>query len=297
MLINEIKSNHIILDNNDSEKADKILEELENWPEEILTSHKSASHMIHKLVFLADIGFNKTDDRIKNLINKIIQNKSKEGIYQVKMNIPKHFGGTGEDQFAWALCDAPLIMYALIKFGVDYNKHLKEGIDFLFGTARNNGWPCKCSNELGKFRGPGKKDDPCPYANLIMLKIANMIEEYKECENTKNGIESLLNCWEKSKEIHPYMFYMGTDFRKLKFPFIWYDILNVVDTLSKFNYVRKDKRFIEMVDIIKNKKTEIGEYIPESIWKSWSEWDFGQKKKPSKYMNYVINNILIRIEK
>jgi hypothetical protein len=295
--IHDIENQTMFLDNDDSEKVERILKELENWPEETLTSHKSASHMIHKLVFLADIGLNKTDERIKNLVNKIIQHKSKEGVYQVKMNIPKHFGGTGEDQFAWALCDAPLIMYALIKFGVDYDTYLKEGITFLFETAQNNGWPCKCSDELGKFRGPGKKDDPCPYANLIMLKLANLVEEFKECESTKNGIEALLRCWEKSKEIHPYMFYMGTDFRKLKLPFIWYDILNVVDTLSKFEYVRKDKRFIEMVDIIKNKKTENGEYIPESIWKSWSEWDFGQKKKPSKYMKSVVNNILKRIER
>ncbi len=284
------------LDSNDNDKIEKILNELENWPEEILTSHKSASHMIHKLVFLADIGLDKTNSKIERIITKILKNISKQGLYQVKMNIPKHFGGTGEDQFAWALCDAPLIMYALIRFGVDYNNYLKDGIDFLFKTCRNNGWPCKCSDELGKFRGPGKKDDPCPYANLIMLKLGYLIDDYRESEYTKNGIETLLNCWEKSKEIHPYMFYMGTDFRKLKLPFIWYDILNVVDTLSRFDYIKKDKRFLEMVNIIQNKPKENSEYIPESIWKSWSDWDFGQKKKGSKYLTYVINNILTRLK-
>ena len=44
--------------------------------------------------------------------------QSAEGVFQVKVNIPTHFGGTGKDQFAWMLCDAPSIVYALAKLGV-----------------------------------------------------------------------------------------------------------------------------------------------------------------------------------
>jgi len=286
----------MILYEEDFEKINLILKELEDWPGDVLTSHKSASHLIHKLVFVADIDFEQKNERVKNIINEILKYKSKEGLYQVKMNIPRHFGGTGEDQYAWVLCDAPLIMYSLVKFKVDYNLYLKNGVDFLFSLAKDYGWPCKCSEQLGKFRGPGKKDDPCPYATLIMLKLASVIEDYKDCQTTKNGIEVILKCWDKSKEIHPYMFYMGYDFRKLKLPFVWYDILNIADILSRFEFVRKDKRFLEIIEIIRSKKNEKNEYIPESIWKSWGLWDFGQKKKPSKYLGYAIDEILSRIE-
>jgi hypothetical protein len=129
----------------DFEKLNIILKELEDWPKEVLTSHKSASHLIHKLVFVADMDFDHKNERVKNIINKILKYKSKEGLYQVKMNIPKHFEGTGENQYAWALCDAPLIMYSLFKFKVDYDIYLKNGVAFLFSIAKDFGWPCRCS--------------------------------------------------------------------------------------------------------------------------------------------------------
>jgi hypothetical protein len=77
----------LIPDNKDLEKTDAIIEELKDWPAAVLNSHKSASHPIHKLVFLADTGFNVEDARIRTITDKILQNKSKEGLYQVKMNI------------------------------------------------------------------------------------------------------------------------------------------------------------------------------------------------------------------
>jgi hypothetical protein len=107
-------------------------------------------------------------------------------------------------------------------------------------------------------------------------------------------IRAILNNWEKSSGIHPYMFYMGTDFRKLKAPFIWYDILNVSDVLSQSGHARADIRFIEMVDLIKTKPNIEGKYIPESVWLSWKEWDFGQKKKPSAWLTLLVMRILKR---
>lgn len=50
-------------------------------------------------------------------------------------------------------------------------------------------------------------------------------DEYKN--EISIGCNSLNTLWENSLNDHPYIFYMGTDFRKLKLPFIWYDILHV----------------------------------------------------------------------
>lgn len=278
------------------EKTLKIIEELKNWPGIVLSSHKSAGHPLHKLVFLADLGFKLGDPGIEEIVEKVLAHKSEEGVYQCLMNIPVHFGGTGEDQFAWAPCDAPLVFYALVKFGVDYELYLKKGVDFLFSICRENGWPCSCSKDLGKFRGPGRKEDSCPYANLIMLKLASAIEEYKYSHEARSGVESILNAWEKSKELHAYMFFMGTDFRKLKAPLVWYDILNVTDTLSRFDFARRDPRFLDMLSVIREKPVSNCGNIPESIWKSWSEWDFGQKKVPSAYLTYLVQRVIDRVE-
>ena len=92
------------------------------------------------------------------------------------------------------------------------------------------------------------------------------------------------------------MFYMGTDFRKLKAPFVWYDILHVLDVLSQLSWLRNDSRLKEMSDIIKSKADNEGKYTPESEWKAWKGWDFGQKKQPSRWLTFLVLRILGRIE-
>ena len=105
----------------------------------------------------------------------------------------------------------------------------------------------------------------------------------------------LLSLWENSLEFHPYMFYMGTDFRKLKAPAMWYDIVSVTDVLSHFEAVKADTRFIEMITLIKNKQDSNGLFTPESVYQKCKGWDFGQKKAPSLYLTYLCYRILNRV--
>jgi len=92
------------------------------------------------------------------------------------------------------------------------------------------------------------------------------------------GIETIFDLWRRQKETKPYLFGIGTDFRKLKLPFVWYDILNMVDTLSLYREVYEEKIFRDMLAVIMDKESE-GGYIPESIYMKARQWDFGQKKR------------------
>ena len=67
-----------------------------------------------------------------------------------------------------------------------------------------------------------------------MLKLLRLFPEFCDGQEVRAGIECLLSLWENSREAHPYMFFMGTDFRKLKVPYIWYDLLHVADVLSTY---------------------------------------------------------------
>ncbi len=250
-------------------QIDSIITELTNWPGTVLSSHKSANQLYHKLSFIVDLGFKQDDSRFNIIIEKIIEHASPEGPFQLPMNIPIHFGGTGQDQYSWALCDAPILVYCLAKLGLNKDNKVIEAKDFLVGLGSQNGYHCIVSKELGKFRGPGKKDDPCPYATMIMLKLMNLYDKDRISDYAKMSIDSLLNLWEQSKILHPYMFYMGTDFRKLKVPLIWYDILHFADTLSNFQYAQNDQRFKEIVYLIEQKADSNGLFTPESEWRAW----------------------------
>jgi hypothetical protein len=90
---------------------------------------------------------------------------------------------------------------------------------------------------------------------------------------------------------------MGTDFKKLKAPFIWFDILHVTDVLTRFDFLGGDPRLEEMVQIIESKRDENGLYKAESIYRSWKEWDFGQKRSPSPWITFKAYSIIDRWNK
>jgi hypothetical protein len=125
-----------------------------------------------------------------------------------------------------------------------------------------------------------------------MLKLISRVPELREGRSAKIGVETLLTLWDESKERHPYMFFMGTDFRKLKAPMFWYDILHVTDILSRFKWARKDKRFKEMLGFLESKADGDGRFVPESVWTVWKDWDFSQKKVPSRGLTFFVQRIL-----
>ncbi len=273
-----------------------LITELSQWPGAILKSHKDANHPIHKLTFLADVGLKADDPGMNVLIEKILSHQSPEGPFQVLTNIPTHFGGSGKDELSWMLCDAPVVIYALMKFGLENDPRVQQAMNYLVGTVRDNGWPCAASPVLGKFRGPGRKDDPCPYANLVMLKALSQSAQFRDHPSCRIGAETLLNLWERRKEVKPYLFAMGTDFSKLKAPLIWYDLLHVLNVLTQFPWLKNDRRLLAMAEILKSKMDEQGRFTPESIWLAWKGWEFGQKKAPSRWLTFLVLRILKQLE-
>jgi hypothetical protein len=183
-----------------------------------VTNHKNPDLPIHKLLFLLGLGFDTDVPEIQMAIDEILKHKDRNGVFQSLTKIPIHFGGTGNDMFSWSLCDAPLMLLALLKAGINYQEHLKPGVDYLLSLCGDNGFPCATSQELGRFRGPGRKEDCCPYATLVMTNLLAHIPEYRDSAAAYSAVETLLLLWEHSREQHPYIFYMGNDFRKLKAP-------------------------------------------------------------------------------
>ena len=275
-------------------KITGLLTELSEWPGTVLNSHRSASQPFHKLEFVADLGLNISDPPIKKIVDKVMKHQSEQGPFQLPTMIPTHFGGSGKEAWTWALCDAPVILASLIQMGMRDDPRIQKAVEYLNNLVRDNGWPCAVSPELGKFRGPGRREDPCPYATLVMLKVLAHVPELRKSKLAMIGVATLLSLWDNSRETHPYMFYMGTDFRKLKAPLFWYDILHVLDVLRHFEYARQDKRFDQMLKIVEAKADGDGRYIPESIWTAWKDWDFGQKKIPSPGMTFFIQRIVKR---
>ena len=279
-----------------SRQVQELLTELESWPGTVIASHKSAGQPFHKLTFIADLGLHAGDPQVDVIAAAVLRHQSAEGPFQLPLPAEPGAGGTGQAQWGWALCDAPLLVYALARFGFAKDPAVARAVAHLTGLLRANGWPCAVSSALGSFRGPGRKDDPCPYANLAMLKALSALEEWRDGDACRTGAETLLGLWEASTTRHPYMFYMGTDFRKLKVPLVWYDLVHVLDVLSRFPWLRTDARLLDMLAVLKQKAGADGRFTLESVWTAWQDWEFGQKRTPSRWLTLTAWRIIRRIE-
>jgi len=271
-----------------------LVAELGDWPGKALASHKSAEQLFHRLSLAAELGLRKTDRGAKAIASKVMAYPSPEGPFGLRMNIGKAHGGSGEDAWGWALCDAPVTLRALARMGWAEEPAFRKAVDHLVGLkAIERGWPCATSPSLG-FRGPGKKSDPCPYATLVMLELLAELDLERYATEARNAADCLLGLLERSREEHPYIFYMGDDFRKLKAPMLWYDLAHVLDALSRVESIRKDRRLGEMLDLLEAKGGEELLFTPESAYLAWKGYDFGQKKECSPYLTALCLGILGR---
>ena len=273
-----------------------LLAEVATWPGPAIKRHNDASLLLHKLTFLLELGIKSTDSAIQPTLDRILNQRSQEGMFQVVTAISPNFGGSGQDQWLWMLCDTPLIISVLAKMGLQADDRVQAAARYLTGLLRENGWPCAAATEVGRFRGPGRKDDPCPYATLVSLEALAQFPDWADSQVCRSGAESLLHLWQRRKETKPYLFAMGSDFAKLKAPLIWYDILHVTNVLTQFEWLRGDGRLREMAGIIRKKADAEGRFTPESVWLAWKEWDFGQKRSPSTWLTLLAQRILRRME-
>jgi hypothetical protein len=227
----------------------------------------------------------------------VMAHQSEVGPFQIVVNIPKAFGGTDEDMWTWIACDAPTLLFALMSMGMKDDPRIDQAIKHLLDLVEENGWRCCSAPELGRFRGPGRKEDPCPIVNVYMLKVMSLYQDLLESPTAGLGLEMLFGHWEKQPDRKMYLFGIGTDFRKLKYPFVWYDILHVVDVLSRYPQIQSDVRFQEMVRTITAQANGEGRFTASSMYQAWKGWSFANKKEPSPWLTFLVLRILKRVGK
>ncbi|MBN1147469.1 MAG: hypothetical protein JXA78_09445 [Anaerolineales bacterium] len=276
-------------------KIQEMIAEAAAWPGYALKRHNDAAHPLYKFSTLADFGLRTDDPGMGAGIEAVLAHQSPQGAFQSLLNIPRAFGGTDEDTWTWVLCDAPTLLYALLAMGVQDDERIQRAVEHLEGLVEENGWRCVAAPELGKFRGPGRKDDPCPVANLYALKALAQLPEKRDSPAAHAGAEILLRHWAGEARPKMYLFGAGSDYRKLKYPFVWYDILHVAETLSQLPFTHKDPRFQEMLETITAQAGEAGHYTAGSMYMAWKGWSFGDKKNASPWLTFLVIRIMKRV--
>lgn len=273
--------------------VDSVVRECLNWPGPPIKRHNDSGHILHKIAFLADLGLTINEPPIRLIADRLLGHRSEEGAFESSLLIPRAFGGSGEEAMAWIMCDSPTLIYSLLRFGV-IDSSVDAALDHALSMVRENGLPCRSS--VPGFYGPGRKDEHCPYANLTLLKALAYAPSHRDSWEAERCVEAQLRHWENRAGKKIFMFGIGTGFARLKYPMVWYDVLHVVDTLSRFDSALEDQRFTEMLSLLPAKQGEDGGFTPESIYVPWKGWSWGQKKTPCPWVTYKVASMFKRLD-
>ena len=271
------------------------------WPGYALKRHNDAKHPLYAISTLADFGMDGSEPGISAVAAEILARQDDVGAFLTRLRLYRRFGGLDGEYESWMLCDWPTLLYALLAFGCGDDERVKASVQHLLSLCRQNGFPCAASPMLGSFKGPGRREDACPIANVYALKALSLVPEYRDCPQTRQGCETLLAHWAdfaaaraakgteaafKPRKL--FLFGVGTDFRKLKYPFVWYDILHVADVLSRFPFVHDDARFLQMLQVITGQADEAGRFTATSMYRAWKGYSFADKKRPSPWLSFLV---------
>lgn len=277
----------------DDPKVKALVETVNAWEEQRpITRHNDSVHPLHQLVFAASIGIRA--EELSAGITSILSHQSEEGPFQVRIVIPKAFGGDDAPKWDWVATDAPLVLYALLRLGLR-TPDVIAGVDALVSHREDPGFPCFASSSMGRFKGPGKRGDPCPYANLIMLRMLAQLPDRIESPEAVGAVKMLFDHWTLRKQKKYFLFGIGTDFAKPKAPRIWYDVVHYLDTLSRFPAARADSRLAEVAALLQDQMDSNGQVTPRSAWMKWKGWEFCQKREPSRWLTFLTHRALNRL--
>ncbi len=246
------------------------------------TAYTSTGNAFWDLFFLSDIGFKVDDIQIRDEVNDLLgmQNDDATFVFQDGTK-PRYF------------CISTIILASLAKMGCTDDMHILRFIQKVFETQRlDGGWHCAADRGIGKRL---QDTESCPMDNLNVLMLLGQYDQYRNDARLNGALDLLLTHWKRRVEPwRPYGFGIGSDFQKLRYPAVKYGILRVLDVLSLYPYAMKSSAFNEMLTLVEGKSVA-GKYYTESVSRSYSDFDFGQTKLPSRWITFLVCRIQKRV--
>lgn len=269
----------------------ELIARLPGWGTDAGASgHNSPVYLPNLLQLLADMGLGGGDSpHVERLLDSMLEHQTANGRFQAFGRAP------GSDQPYWGslLCDTHAITEVMLRYGRGDDPRVKASLERmkadLGSTAQGTAWPC-IPDPVSGFRGPGRKGDFCPMVSLEALRTFSRLPSEQRPQDLAEVAQVLLRAWRMRGSEKPYMFGFGLHFKTVKWPPFWFDLHWMLNTLGRFpelwrgkNALPEDRRALaEMVAclVAYNFGSE-GKVTPQSCYRGFEQFSFGQKKQPS----------------
>ncbi len=269
----------------------ELFQALEPWPQtQPLKRAYDPKDSLWKLQTLADFGLRRDDERIHGLAEKVFAAQAENGAF-----LQGGFDHTHSWDTRPYVCIAHIMTYALARFGYVDDPRLQKAYDQILSWQRlDGGWHPNQKNLPGNA---AEGEASCPFGTQNVARALAAHPQLREGPEAERAAQFLLECWERRLEPYrPVGFGMGSDWGKLQYPFVQYNLLKTADVLSLIPAARQDPRFGEILDLIQEKRDADGLWRAESASKAWGDYDFAQKKVASAWITFLVFRIFSRVK-
>lgn len=234
---------------------------------------------------LGDFGLKRGDARISRACEYVLSTQLSCGAFGVRPPPTPYECFTG------------VLVAALARLGYVGDERLEGAYTWLEKRQRTDGgfW-CKNTGQSG---GAREGEPSCALASLYVLSALTAHPTLAGSESCTRCARFLLGCRDNRGRIKyaGHDSQIGSGWEKLKYPFTDYRVLHYLGCLSRVPSVRGDVRLVEMADEVTAKCDSQGRFRAESIHNAWSDFDFSQKKVPSKWLTCLVYGTLARLDR
>jgi len=286
--------------------TDALADRLGDWTAGAdLSGHASPAFAPNLLTLLADMGVAGGDDpRVERVLDAMADHPLPDGRFASFARV------RGSTTATWGalLCDTHAITEVLLRYGRGADQRVARALDVMIDdltdTPHGRAWPCRPDPASG-FRGPGRKGDVCPQVTLEALRAWSWVPVDRRPPEVLGAARVALGVWRGRATAKPYMFGHGYQFKVVKWPTTWYDVMTALDALGRFPQLWSgpeadpaDRRSLAelMACLVAYNVAADGRVTPQSCYRGFEDYSFGQKKVPSPFATARVRQVLHRLD-
>lgn len=265
---------------------------LPQWGQGAASADDDQTYLPNRLSLLADMGVGAGDiAEVERALDAFLAHRDDGGRFESSGRIPH-----GEPVESGAQqCDTNVIADVLLRFGRGDDERVVAALSRIekdaTRTPQGRAWRC-IQEKRGLWRGPGRKADVCPQVTLEGLRAFSHVPPERRPTWLADAARTPLEVWRRRASERPYSFGHGYQFKSVKWPNYWYDVLWVVETVGRFPEVwegphaqEQDRQALAELAacLIAYNFDEHGRVVPRRVHRGFERFSFGQKKRPSPF--------------
>ena len=236
---------------------------------------------LHCAYMLSELGMNRSESVLQETSDLIFRSWREDGRFKVSPQ-----GGIYP-------CHTVNAARTLCHLGYASDPRLQKTFEHLLGIQHSDGgWRC---NKFSFGRGP-ETEFSNPGPTLIALDAFRFSPLLNQSKALDQAVEFLLSHWTIRQPLGPCHYGIGTLFLQVAFPFDSYNLFFYVYVLSFYDKAKKDSRFLEALQVLKDKTVD-GNIIVERPNQKLANLTFCKKGEPSELATERYRELLMRVAK